>query len=129
MHQLARALIELHQLELQTAKNFMTAAPNTSGSRSGSRSPRKGSNLAAQLIATTNASNNSSISPLDEAIQLFEIAAEVAKEVRYLSRSRSLLPSQLSSSRSDLSRMKPPVVLFDYIAAVEQHGNPRHKVI
>lgn len=77
MHQLAKALIELHKLELQSASSAIAS----SSSRSGAKSPRKGSNLATQLLATTNASNTSSLSSLDEAIQLFELATDVAKEV------------------------------------------------
>lgn len=80
MHQLAKALIELHKLEQQSASSAIASSAN----RSGAKSPRKGSNLATQLLATTNAANSSSISPLDEAVQLFELASEVAKEVNSL---------------------------------------------
>jgi hypothetical protein len=90
MHQLAKSLIELHKLELQSA-----AAAISSNSSPRAKSPRRGSNLTGQLHAAASASSNSSLSPLDEAIQLFEGATDVAKEV--LGLISSFLSSQLCS--------------------------------
>lgn len=81
MHQLAKALIEKHKLEIQTAMNAAANNNNSNTRASMLKSPRKGSNLAAQLISSI--SSNNSISPLDEAVSLFESSAEISKEVSY----------------------------------------------
>jgi hypothetical protein len=92
MHQLAKSLIELHKLELQSASSAISS--NTSRAKS----PRRGSNLTGQLHAAASAGNNPSLSPLDEAIQLFEGATDVAKEVLLITNSISFSSSIAFSS-------------------------------
>jgi len=110
MHQLAKALIEQHKLEIHSVLNPSSNSNNNNNNNNNNnrstilKSPRKGSNLASQLISTYSNSNNSSnsISPLDEAVSLFEAASEISKE--------------------------PTLVLYDYLMAIEQYGTPKHKL-